>query len=305
VTEERLESVKKQIALFVSEMGDENSEKLFATIEHGKLLRSRLILKICNDERAIKLCAVIELIHLASLLHDDVIDSSALRRKKPTVNALFGDRSAVMFGDILYSKAFYELTKFDPFIAGTVANAVNVLSIGELEDVTMSEIFNTDKEKYLSMLYKKTGVLNEASCLSAAFLAKLEYETIGKFGRSLGIAFQVIDDILDVTADDATLGKNAFGDFREGKSTLPYIYAYEASTDDEKTKLKSLFRQEPTEADKLWLKSLFEKYGIIDKCKLEAKNITFDGINAIKNINDNNLSTSLIDIAKSQIDRNF
>ncbi len=305
MTTNRLDLVKAQMQEFVSGMNDTNSAKLYETIEHGKLLRSRLMLKICADDKVIKLCAIIELIHLASLLHDDVIDNSSIRRKKPTINALYGDRSAVMFGDILYSKAFYELTKFDSFVSGVVANAVNVLSIGELEDVAMSEQLNTDKEQYLSMLYKKTGVLIEASCISAGFLAGYEYENLGKYGKALGIAFQIVDDILDVTMDDATLGKSAFGDFREGKSTLPYIYAYEAGSDEEKIKIQSLFKCVPTDDDKLWLKAIFEKYGIIDKCKNEAMVVPMEGIDAISTLSDKILSAGLIESAKTQIERNF
>lgn len=304
-TKNRLEQVKEKIAELVKEMGDQNSVNLYETIEHGKMLRSKLILKICNKNEAIVLCAIIELIHLASLLHDDVIDNSALRRKKPTVNAIYGDRSAVMFGDILYSKAFYELTKLDNFIASTVANAVNVLSIGELEDVAMSESFNTDQEKYLGMLYKKTGVLIEASCISAGFLAGYEHEKLGVFGKSLGIAFQIVDDILDVTMDDTTLGKSAFGDFKEGKSTLPYIYAYKLADENEKNTIKSLFKQDPTDEQKNTLKAIFEKYGIIEKCKQDALDVTMQGINAISKIQNEELCADLIETAKSQIERNF
>jgi octaprenyl-diphosphate synthase len=304
VIQDRLDTVKNQIAIFVKEMDDSNSEKLFDSIEHGKLMRSKLMLNICYDEKIIKLCAIIELIHLASLLHDDVIDNSTLRRKKPTINALFGEHS-VMFGDILYSKAFYELTNFDSFIAKTVANAVNVLSIGELEDVEMSKSFNNDKQKYFSMLYKKTGVLIEASCISSAFLAEEDHEAIGLFGRNLGIAFQIIDDILDVTMDDTTLGKAAFGDFREGKSTLPYIFVYEMADEVEQKKLMTLFKVEPNQEDKTWLKALFEKYGIIDRCKNEALALTTDAIQRVSLIKNRQVADTLIEIAKTQITRNF
>lgn len=306
MTDDKLSLVQEQIQRFIIEISDQNTIKLFATVEHGKMLRSKLMLKICqNNEKIIKLCAIVELIHLASLLHDDVIDNSTLRRKKPTVNALFGNHTAVMFGDILYSKAFYELTSFDAFIAKTVSNAVMLLSVGELEDVSMSQKLNTDKDRYLSMLYKKTAILIEASCIAAGFLACDEHEKLGAYGRALGVAFQIIDDILDVTIDDATLGKSAFGDFMEGKTTLPYIYAFNMSNQEEQAKISSLFGMKPTKEDIEWIKSIFEKYGIIELCKKEAFDITMSGIATVSTLQNQELSQSLIATAKQQIERNF
>jgi octaprenyl-diphosphate synthase len=302
---DRLKKVQDKIADMVANLGDENSSKLFATIEHGKMLRSKLMLKICGSDEVIPLCAVIELIHLASLLHDDVIDNADLRRKKPTVNALYGDRSAVMFGDILYSKAFYELTFFDPFIARVVASAVNTLSIGELEDVAMSAIFNYDEAKYLSMLYKKTGVLIEASCIAAGFLAGLDHEKLGVFGKSLGVAFQIVDDILDITEDEATLGKPAFGDFAEGKSTLPYIYLSRALQGETRDKLLSLFGKKCSAEEIGWLKDKFAEFETITQVKATAMDITNEGLSAIKHIDNEVVSATLLEIAKLQISRKF
>jgi len=302
---DRLKSVQDKIASMVASMNDDNSTKLFECIEHGKMLRSALMLKICDSDEVIPLCAVIELIHLASLLHDDVIDNASLRRKKPTVNALFGDRSAVMFGDILYSKAFYELTFLDPFIARVVSHAVNTLSVGELEDVAMGAAFNDDEEKYLSMLYKKTGVLIEASCIAAGYMAGLNHEKLGVFGKSLGIAFQIVDDILDITGNEATLGKPAFGDFREGKSTLPYIYLSRVLPDEQNKKLLSLFGKECSQEDISWLKESFETHHTIERTKAKALAITNEGLQALSDIGSESVASTLLEVAKSQIERKF
>ena len=153
---EELQQVKKQIKSFVTECNDKKSLELFDLLANGKMLRSKLILKIAViNEDSIKLCAVVEMIHAASLLHDDVIDEADTRRGKPSVNALYDNKTSIMFGDILYSKAFTELTLMDKKIAYTVSNAVTLLSIGEMLDVDLTNSFNTSYEKYNDMIYKR------------------------------------------------------------------------------------------------------------------------------------------------------
>ncbi len=125
------------------------------------MLRSKLILKIAGiSEESIKLCAVVEMIHAASLLHDDVIDEADIRRGKPSINALFDNKTSIMFGDILYSKAFTQLSQMDKEIAYTVSNAVTLLSIGEMADVDLTQNFNTSYDKYFDMIYKKNCFTN-------------------------------------------------------------------------------------------------------------------------------------------------
>ena len=171
---EELETVKNQIKDFVKECNDEKSLKLLENLATGKMLRSKLILKIAGvNTESIKLCAVVEMIHAASLLHDDVIDEADTRRGKPSVNALYDNKTSIMFGDILYSKAFTQLTLMDKKIAYTVSNAVTLLSIGEMLDVDLTNTFNTSYEKYNDMIYKKTASLIEAAAKAAAILAGL------------------------------------------------------------------------------------------------------------------------------------
>ena len=131
---EELNQVKNQIKSFVQECNDEKSLKLLDLLATGKMLRSKLILKIAGvTEDSIKLCAIVEMIHAASLLHDDVIDEADTRRGQPSVNALFDNKTAIMFGDILYSKAFTQLTFMPKEVAYTISNAVTLLSIGEMK----------------------------------------------------------------------------------------------------------------------------------------------------------------------------
>ena len=243
---EELNAVKKQIITYVEDCGDAKSLELLELLSEGKMLRSKLILKIAGvSDESIKLCAVVEMIQSASLLHDDVIDEANTRRGKPSINALFDNKTSIMFGDILYAKAFSELTKMDKDVAYEIANSVTKLSIGELADVEMTKNFNTSYDQYFSMIYNKTASLIEASAKSAAIISGKDTESFALYGKNLGLAFQMIDDILDITQDSKTLGKPAMLDFVEGKVTIPYLLLHQRIED--KQKLENLYNKELTE----------------------------------------------------------
>ena len=208
----------------------------YKDINKGKGIRGKLITIINPD--AHKLAAIVESIHLASLLHDDVIDEAETRRGVASINAKYGDFTAVMLGDIIYSKAFFELIDFGKDIAKIISNAVYLLSQGELEDVKLSKNINTDKAKYINMIYKKTASLIEASCAAAALSKGYESEKFALYGKNIGIAFQIVDDLLDITQDEKILGKPSMVDYFEGKTTLPYIYLLEKLDEKDKEKLK-------------------------------------------------------------------
>lgn len=287
---------------FIVELGYEPANAMFARINSGKKLRSKLLLKIAGEsEQSFKICAIIELIHLASLLHDDVIDDAGTRRGSPSINASFGTKNAVMLGDILYSKGFYELSKFPHEIAGEISGAVSKLSVGEMMDVDLSAKFNEDKSAYETMIYYKTAVLIEAAAAVGAMLAGLDARNFKIYGKNLGLAFQIVDDILDVTQDAATLGKPNFSDFKEGKTTLPYIYLYESLNEADKEKLKSLFKKDLSEAERGWVRAKMNETGAIKKSIEAAKNL---GEQAIKSVEKFNVE-GLENIVKSMIDREF
>ena len=287
---------------FIAELGYEPANAMFVRINSGKKLRSKLLLKIAGEsEQSLKICAITELIHLASLLHDDVIDDAGTRRGSPSINASFGAKNAVMLGDILYSKGFYELSKFPHEIAGEISGAVSKLSIGEMMDVDLSAKFNKDKSAYETMIYYKTAVLIEAAAAVGAMLAGLDARNFKIYGKNLGLAFQIIDDILDVTQDAATLGKPNFSDFKEGKTTLPYIYLYESLNDADKEKLKSLFKKDLSESERGWVRAKMNETGAIKKSIEAAKNL---GEQAIKSVEKFNVD-GLENIVKSMIDREF
>lgn len=295
-----MQEIDTLIQNFLKDLDSDIVLRMSNSIKTGKKLRSKLILSISGEnESSYRLCAVVELIHLASLLHDDIVDEASLRRGARSVNAEFGAKNALMLGDVFYSKAFYELLSLDKKIASIVANAVSKLAIGELLDVELSKSFNADKNLYLDMLYKKTAVLIEASAASAAILAGFDENDFKEYGKNLGIAFQLVDDILDVQGDEKTLGKEALSDFKEGKSTLPYIYLYEALAD--KSLLLNFYKKELNGAKKDELLKLFARYEILQKCKNEALAYGQRALQAIQSYDNQKLN----DIVENMIDRSF
>ena len=267
----------------------------------GKMLRSKLILKIAGiSQESIKLCAVVEMIHAASLLHDDVIDDADTRRGQPSVNALYDNKTSIMFGDILYSRAFTELSQMDKRVAYTISNAVTLLSIGEMIDVDLTNSFNTSYDLYLDMIYKKTASLIEASAKAAAIIAGLDVDKYALYGKNLGLAFQMVDDILDITQDSATLGKPSMHDFVEGKVTIPYLLLHERIED--KTRLESLYKKELSSEDSAWIKEQMNITNALNDSILQAKAIGNEAINAV--IDEEN-SQTLVMIMKAMIEREF
>ncbi|RBQ32478.1 octaprenyl-diphosphate synthase [Arcobacter sp. FW59] len=298
---EVLVEVKNQIKRFIEVCSYPEALELLEKLATGKMLRSKLILKIAGiSEDSIKLCAIVEMIHAASLLHDDVIDEADTRRGKPSINALYDNKTSIMFGDILYSRAFTELSQMDKQIAYHVSNAVTELSIGEMMDVDLTNSFNTSYAKYLTMIYKKTASLIEASARSAALLVGLNSEKYAIYGKNLGLAFQMIDDILDITQDSKTLGKPAMLDFVEGKVTIPYLYLYERVEDKEY--LKSLYKKELNSDELDWIKEQFKKTKALEDAIKEAKQI---GNEAIKSVIDEENSEDLVQIMRDMIEREF
>ena len=298
---EELEKVKNQIREFVSVCNHQKSLELLEKLATGKMLRSKLILKIAGISiESIKLCAVVEMIHAASLLHDDVIDEANTRRGQPSVNALYDNKTAIMFGDILYSRAFTELSQMDKNIAYTISNAVTLLSIGEMMDVDLTNTFNKSYDKYLDMIYKKTASLIESSSKAAAILSKKDENKYALYGKNLGLAFQMVDDILDITQDSKTLGKPAMLDFVEGKVTIPYLLLYERI--ENKTKLEALYKKELTSDESLWIKEQMTITRALDDSIALAKQIGNIAIDAVKDEED---SETLIFIMKAMIEREF
>jgi len=297
-----LHAVERKIEQFIADLGDKEVASLYRKLPQGKRLRAKLILKIAGSGLSVvKTAAIVEMIHAASLLHDDVIDDAYTRRSKPSLNALYGNKTAIMLGDILYSKGFLELNNISTEVAKLVSNAVVQLSLGELKDVSLSKTFNTDKDVYLQMIYQKTASLMEASAGVAALLAGKERDAYMTYGRNLGLAFQMIDDILDITMDSETLGKPALHDFEEGKTTLPYIYLYEAMDSVDANRLKALHGKKLTKDEQDWIKQKMHKHKSIEKSVAEAKVLVEEAITLMNARGEEALSG----IAMAMIERDF
>ena len=214
----------------------------------GKRLRPALLLLTCgalgySGDQRFNLAAVVEFIHTATLLHDDVVDDSALRRGSATANETFGNPASVLVGDFLYSRAFQMMVEVRNMqIMQVLADATNVIAEGEVLQLMNMHNASLDEVEYLHVIRSKTAKLFEASARVGAILAgaspELE-EASAQYGQALGTAFQVIDDVLDYTGDATVMGKNLGDDLREGKATLPLISAMQRGTPSQKAIIRS------------------------------------------------------------------
>ncbi len=214
----------------------------------GKRIRPGLVLLMANSlgyegSSHYKIAAIIEFIHTATLLHDDVVDGSTLRRGNHSANALFGNAASVLVGDFVYSRAFQIMVSVNNMrIMQILADATNIISEGEVQQLLNMHDPNITEEKYLSVIYSKTAKLFEAATELGSLITGVSNEesiAAAKYGKSLGVAFQLIDDILDYSGKPQDIGKNIGDDLREGKPTLPLIYLLEHGTKSQKNLVQS------------------------------------------------------------------
>jgi octaprenyl-diphosphate synthase len=214
----------------------------------GKRIRPRLVLLFANalgfgGPERYTLAAIVEFIHTATLLHDDVVDESALRRGRQTANAMFGNAASVLVGDFLYSRAFQMMVSLDRMrVLDVLADATNVIAEGEVLQLMNMHDPDIAVEDYLRVIRFKTAKLFEASARLGAILAEVPEaveEACAAYGRSLGTAFQLVDDLLDYEGDSNRLGKNVGDDLREGKPTMPLLLAMQRGTPAERDLIRS------------------------------------------------------------------
>jgi len=214
----------------------------------GKMVRPTLLLLASNvdgspEPRATTLAAVAELIHLATLVHDDAVDHSVMRRGRPTVNALFSHQIAVIMGDFLYSRALSELVRLgDMEPLGVFTNASNALTLGEMRQLAALDALAFSEQDYDTLIESKTASLFAAACEVGSLCGAQRYRKgLTRFGQRLGMAFQVADDLLDYTEAQETTGKPTGLDLREHKVTLPLIYALRTMTPAARKRVDALF----------------------------------------------------------------
>ena len=252
-----------QVDAFILGHTQSEAELIPSIVQHiiasgGKRIRPILTLlssQLCGyeGERHIHLAAAIELFHTATLLHDDVVDESELRRGMNTANVLWGNAPSVLVGDFLLGKAFQMLAQDGSIdVLRVLSDTSAVITEGEVKQLMQISDVTTSKETYLDIIASKTAALFMAACEVGAMVAGRsanEQAQLREFGRYLGVAFQMVDDALDYSAVQETLGKTVGDDFREGKVTLPLILAYEQGTKQERAFWARAVAGEKTPAD--------------------------------------------------------
>jgi octaprenyl-diphosphate synthase len=237
----------------------------------GKRLRPIFVIlssKLCENKSDdhIKMAACVELLHTATLFHDDVVDKSKLRRGRKTANELWGNSASILVGDFLLAQAFMIMSQIGNLeIINVLSETSSIITEGEVKQLMHKSDVKTSFEDYIDIIRGKTAELFSACCKTGAIIANADIakkSNLEKFGRDMGIAFQIADDALDYTAKNESLGKKKADDFREGKATLPIINAYINSSAEDKKYLEKLFEKNEKARGEKQLKKVME---IIDK----------------------------------------
>ena len=281
----------------------------------GKRLRPMLTLasaKLIGYEgkRHIGLATAVEFIHTATLLHDDVVDESTLRRGKKTANLIWGNQPTVLVGDFLFSRAFELMVGSDSLrVLKILSNASSVITEGEVLQLTTANDLSTTEEKYLEVITAKTAVLFAAACEVAGVIAEKDENVIAAleaYGRNLGIAFQLIDDALDYSSRQATMGKNVGDDFREGKITLPVILAYRRGSDEEREFWKRTMQAvRQNDEDLQTALGILQTHGTLSATVERARHYGEMAKDALAIFKDNDAKSAMLDVVDFCIDRAY
>ena len=278
----------------------------------GKRIRPVLVLLLANaygyqGAGHHELAAVVEFIHTATLLHDDVVDESSMRRGRQTANAMFGNAASVLVGDYLYSRAFEMMTSLDNMrVMQILSRATTVIAEGEVLQLLNMHDPDVTQDSYLRVIRSKTAKLFEAAAQLGALVAganDAQIEAAGEYGRSLGTAFQLIDDVLDYAGDAAEIGKNVGDDLREGKPTLPLIYVMENGTPEQRELIRSCIEQgDETHFDAVL--AAVTSSGALDFTRREAEAAARRATAAIADLPDSEYKQSLLQLCAFAVDRN-
>lgn len=247
----------------------------------GKMFRPTLVLLADEatggpSSHGATLAAVIELIHLATLVHDDAVDHSVLRRGMPTINALFSHQISVIMGDFLYSRAVVELVRFGDLRAlAILARVTNEMTIGEMRQLLAHDPLAFSEDQYDLLIKAKTASLISGACEVGALGAPEKYRVVlARFGEKLGMAFQIVDDLLDYTADESLTGKPSGLDLREHKVTLPLIYALPRFSAAERRGLAALLQNpEPADGEIAAVVASVAMHGGLDQARDRAQRL--------------------------------
>jgi len=281
----------------------------------GKRLRPMLTLASgrllgYSGDRHHKLSAAVEFIHTATLLHDDVVDGSDMRRGKTAANLIFGNPAAVLVGDFLFSRSFELMVEDGSLkVLKILSSASAVIAEGEVNQLTAQRQISTGEEQYLEIISAKTAILFAAACKIAAVVAESGEEAekaLGAYGRNLGIAFQLIDDAIDYVSDEETMGKASGDDFRDGKITLPVILAYNRGNEDEKKFWKdAMLGHRVSDDDLIYATQLLKQYNAIDDTIARARHYGRIATDSISSFPDSNAKSAMIEAVEFAIARAY
>ena len=290
-----------------------NSVSHYIVNSGGKRLRPLLVLlaaRACGytGDKHILAAVIIEFIHTATLLHDDVVDDSELRRGQNTANSVFGNQASVLVGDFLYSRSFQLMVKVGHMrIMDVLADATNAIAEGEVLQLMNCNDPETSEQKYLDVIYRKTAKLFEAGMLIGAILAgqtRAVEDSLVEYGRKLGCAFQLVDDALDYGAGNADLGKNIGDDLAEGKPTLPLIHALKNAPPDEQIIIrKAITEGGRDDIDRI--AATIRATGALAYTARLAEKEAQDAIAALNPLPDSKFKESLVQLARFAVERQY
>ena len=277
----------------------------------GKRLRPALLLMVCGalgyDGRDKHLlAAVVELIHTATLLHDDVVDESTLRRGRATANETFGNAASVLVGDFLHTRSFQMMVEVGSMrVLQILSDATNVIAEGEVQQLINTHDASLDETQYLHVIRSKTAQLFEASAQLGAILAGVPHDVekaCATYGQALGTAFQIIDDVLDYTGDAQEMGKNLGDDLREGKCTLPLIAAMRLGTAEQATLIRQAIEQGSTN-DLESIVRIVQNTGALSVARAAAHSEAERAIQALDALPANEHTSNLLQLASQLLER--
>lgn len=281
----------------------------------GKRLRPMLTLACAqlldySGTRHHKLAASVEFIHTATLLHDDVVDGSDLRRGKSTANTIWGNPASVLVGDFLFSRSFELMVEDGSLrVLKILSHASAVIAEGEVAQLTAQRNVDTSEDRYLEIITAKTAVLFAAACQIAAVVAERSgaVETaLESYGRNLGIAFQLVDDAIDYSSDAATMGKAAGDDFRDGKVTLPVILAYARGDDEEREFWRAaMLGRAAGEPELARAKTLLTGCNAVEDTLARARHYAARAVDALANFPNGAARAALVETAEFAVSRAY
>ncbi|MBN1828010.1 MAG: polyprenyl synthetase family protein [Deltaproteobacteria bacterium] len=303
--------IQRELELYVSPFADVTRHIIAGG---GKRLRPLLVIismDLCGlrTEKSSSPAAVIEFIHTASLLHDDVLDHASLRRGRKSANRIWGNQTSILVGDYLYSRAFELIVNcMSPAVQRLMARATMSMVEGETIQLVKSSHIGISEEEYLGIIEKKTAVLMSAACAAGAMLAGAPQERVdalGYFGAEIGLAFQLTDDTLDYMAEESVFGKSPGMDLKEGKITLPLIRAYGCADPPEQSLLETLVLKGGAISmeDLAAVNALINKYQGIDYALAKARDHVEKATKALAGFEESLPKEALFSIARHVVER--